>query len=98
MICAKCGAPAVVRKGRFGAFWCCPNSQPGDNHGTRAVIRAPLDIGDAAPYPNPDLELLVRTKMVAQFGVHMSDLDRFVEGAPEDADWDEDHWSNVRPY
>ena len=97
MICAKCGSPAVVRRGRFGAFWCCPNSRPGDNHGTRTVTTEHLPDG-ASPFPAPDLELLVRTKMVAQFGVHMSDLDLFVEGAPEDTDWDEDHWSNVRPY
>ena len=117
MKCAKCGAAAIVRQGKFGAFYCCPNSRQGDNHGTRAVavqneiekIVANARHNDSAPPSPPDLEKIVRTGMVTLAGVHMSDVDLFVdlfvEGNWRDADIfdggpfdDSDHWSNQRPY
>jgi hypothetical protein len=111
MKCATCGAKAMIRKGPHGEFYCCPNSKPGDNHGTRSVaVQQQLEKlvwrdNDAAPPPAPDLELIVRTKMVSLFGIHMSETEMFVEGDWRDADIfddgpydDSDHWSNIRPY
>lgn len=32
--CPVCGENFTERQGKFGTFFCCPNSRPGDNHGT----------------------------------------------------------------
>jgi hypothetical protein len=106
MKCAKCGEVAVIRNGKHGAFYCCPNSKPGDNHGTRSVeVQQQIEklawrYNDVAPPPVPDLELIVRTKMVSLAGIHMTDTEMFVEGDWRDQDLlgDEEHWSNMRPY
>lgn len=103
--CPTCQRPMVLRDGRNGEFWACAKSYPGNNHGTYSVEvkvmridRAAVRITPYEPSQQPiDLELEVR-KQVAAFGMHLTDLDRFVEGDWRDAEWDEDHWSNVRPY
>lgn len=50
-----------------------------------------------------DLEMVIRNQMSGQFGVHMTDLDLFIEGDWRDAnnmsdEDDMDHWSHMRPY
>jgi len=100
--CAKCKAGLVTRQGRFGPFLACPNSRPGDNHGTASVPtgqRAYEAAYHAAFVPRPpDLDQLVQQGVMALGGGRMSDLDLFVEGGPETGDYEDDHWTNVRPY
>ena len=102
--CPKCGTQLVIRTGKFGRFLCCPESKPGDNHGTVSLDQpAPKVTGQTiynARYhsaSDANLDQLVQRQM-ASFGVLMTDLDRFVEGGPETADYDEEHWTNMRPY
>lgn len=99
MKCAKCGTDAIIRTGKFGRFWCCPNSTPEDNHGTKTIAER-LELATiASGTETTDLDLAVQIQM-ASFGVILNDLDLFIEGDPGNADIDEDpdHWSNMRPY
>lgn len=106
MKCGKCGAEATIRKGPHGAFYCCPNSKPGDNHGTRSVavqealalLRDSLPT-DGMPMAPADIDFEVRRQCMT-FGVEVTELDIFIEGDPHFADIDDDpdHWSNMRPY
>lgn len=98
MKCIKCKSRLIEREGKFGKFWCCPNSTIGDNHGTfktRQMLYNKL-YHDSIP-PERDLDFLVRKEMMT-FGIEMTELDRFIEGGIEAAEDDEDHWMNTRPY
>ena len=97
MKCPRCQATLVVREGKHGKFICCPNSRPGDNHGTLS-IRPQLELATiAAGTEETDLDKLIVRGMV-NFGFFPTELDRFIEGDPEDNEDDPDHWSNLRPY
>ena len=34
MQCSKCAATMIIRESKTGKFYACPNSYPGNNHGT----------------------------------------------------------------
>lgn len=108
MKCAKCDADAILRTGKFGEFYCCPNSKPGDNHGTiskpllekvREVMAVTQTHDDGSFMQAIDLDFEVR-RHAMHLGVEITEMDRFIEGDTEYADDDEDysHWSMIRPY
>lgn len=100
----------LIRNGKFGDFYYCPNSTPTNKHGTISVLAWAALSGNHGlvrhnrPIPPPDIDFEVRRQM-ASFGAIPNELDLFVEGPPED-DWGDmldysdepDHWSNMRPY
>lgn len=94
--CSKCDVEMILRNGKFGKFWACPKSNPSDNHGTISVGSARFITRGFSPVP-ASLEIAMEIQML-QFGVRMTDLDRFIEGGVEAADDDPYHWMNERPY
>lgn len=103
----------VERHGKFGAFHVCKDHgtisiQNGSAVCTGAIFEAikvkaeniqvkACGISQYLGEPAPDLEALVRQR-VAAMGLHMDDLDLFVEGGSDAADDEPDHWINVRPW
>ena len=52
MRCFICGAEKVVRLGKYGPFWACPNSRPGNSHGTTSVTKNGGYNGNKRAYEN----------------------------------------------
>ena len=85
----------VQRKGKHGLFWCCPKSNPSDNHGTFSTRQRYYETSFhtvSLLEPDPLTKAIERQTMM--LGGYLTDLDRFVEGSPDE----EDHWMNVREY
>lgn len=83
----------IIRSGKFGEFYCCPRSNPSDNHGT-----APISQRERGHPLGPNLDQLIQRQMMYFGGGRISDLDLFVEGGEETANDEPDHWMNTRPY
>lgn len=104
MKCTKCKTEMVERSGKFGKFLCCPKSNPTDNHGTislekRAVVGQDIynDRFHSSMFSRDSLDMEIHRQMMG-FGVRMTDLDLFIEGGPEAAEDETDHWMNMRDY
>ena len=103
----------VERNGKFGAFHVCKDHGTISIQGGQVVCKGAIfeavkkqinqlsvKASSAVQYNGEkptDLELAVRTQ-VAALGLYMDDLDLFVEGGPNAADYEPIHWMNLRPY
>lgn len=101
MKCTKCKTEMVERSGKFGKFLCCPKSNPTDNHGTISLETRAVTGQDTYNHSSvlskDSLDMQIHRQMMG-FGVRMTDLDLFVEGGPEAAQDEDDHWMNTRLY
>ena len=89
----------VRREGRYGPFWLCPSSEHKFTLSVKGVIRqkiltelSNLD-PNRFPYPHSDPMYLVK----ATFGP-VDPLIEIYADNQYDAQDDEDHWMNTRPY
>lgn len=95
MKCLKCKTEMIQRSGKHGLFWCCPKSNPSDNHGTFSTRQQHYNTSFhkvSLSEPDPLMRAIERQTMA--LGGYLTDLDRFVEGSPDE----EDHWMNGREY
>jgi hypothetical protein len=95
MKCKKCETDLIKRKGKFGEFYCCPKSNPSDNHGTISVGQQAYN---TASRVSDSLTLAIERQTMALGGGYLTDIVRFVEGGQLAAIDDEDHWMNTRMY
>ena len=98
-LCEICSSEMVQRKGTYGPFWFCPSTEHKFTLSVKGVLRqkvltelSNLDT-NRFPYPYADLVDFVKTT----FGP-VDPLIEFYVDNPYDAQDDEDHWMNVRPY
>lgn len=107
MKCTVCNSEMITRHGKFGEFWCCPKSNPKDNHGTISKAAPNLNRtnsmmpaarqGNFVSFDDP-LTRAIERQMMAMGGGYLSDMDRFLEGGQLDAADDDSHWLNTREY
>ena len=109
--CPVCKTAMQQRSGEFGAFYVCPKGHGTISvQGTKVVAtgaifstfakivqkkRHPLQ--DIECMTEPNIERSVRLGM-ATMGMHLSEMDLFIEGGREAAQDEPDHWMNERLY
>lgn len=114
MKCLCCNVGMVRRNGVFGEFFSCKQHgtisvQNGNVVATGEVYkklrnRQTLTLSKVGNCVVDEISLeLQMQKQIMGFGVQIGELDKFIEGetlelAQLNADDDEDHWLNTRPY
>lgn len=99
--CPSCNKPMEPRTGKYGDFFYCRE------HGTISKLAA-MAISErtqeykptTVPLYNNDLMDTVKRQGVAM-GHHIDELGQLIDffnDMEESAEWDEDHWMNIRPY
>ena len=102
--CPTCGAPMLVRNGKYGAFYYCKNSTIASKHGTMSVrawemlcrlLRTAPSRDQESPsaFSQFDFEFEVRRQM-ASYGVIPTDLELFAEGELHDLNGGEIDYSD----
>ncbi len=111
-ICLECNGPMCKRNGKFGPFRYCPRGhgtasvQGTKIHVTGAIFAKYEQYHAALRQWNyveplemhiPDINGIVLGQM-SNMGVHMSDIDIFIEGGKDAASDEDEHWRNTRAY
>lgn len=104
MQCLVCKTAMLIREGKFGPFYYCPNG----NHGTISVAKyeaimkrfaESATVNDGLPTGGYDpLMLAIERQTMALGGGVMSDLERFYIDSEAYYDNPDDFWQNARPY
>lgn len=86
----NCDVEMEHRTGKYGGFWYCKS------HGTFSDKR----VGMSASVGYPAGSNLMREikHQTLGFGVDISELESWIVDNEDAADYEEDHWMNMRPY
>lgn len=85
------------RTGKFGGFWYCKEHGTISEKEVGMIGRLALaGIADAASLQD---DLLMQIERISlEFGVKASELESWIVDDPDAADYEPDHWHNIRPY
>ncbi len=94
MNCLVCNRSMLIRQGKFGPFYYCPNGR----HGTISVEKYKSISCKTVNYvpPTDDPLMISIERQIMSIGGYMSDQDRFyIDNEQFDP---ENFWQDIRPY
>lgn len=95
-----CTVPMVHRYGKFGGFWVC--SQHGTISDKGMEILQSMDSSHGtlchSSIERNEPVLLEVKKQTLEFGIQPTEIEEWIVDDEAAADYEEDHWMNVRPY
>lgn len=97
---SSCSNIMEHRNGKFGGFWYCPQHGTISDKGIAIIEKLP-SLVEVASYSfstenDPLMHQIHRQTM--DFGVRPSELEEWIVDDEGAADYEEDHWMNLRPY
>jgi len=95
--CLVCKIPMLIREGKFGPFYYCPNG----NHGTISVAKYESIMKQSSRAMQAQCDPLMHdleVQTIALGGGMLSDLERFYIDSEAYYDNPDDFWQNIRPY
>lgn len=97
MRCLVCKTAMLIREGKFGPFYYCPNG----NHGTISVAKYESIMKRSSNIPQGQFDQLMNeleVQTIALGGRVLSELERFYIDSEAYYDNPDDFWQSMRPY
>lgn len=99
----NCSNEMEHRVGKFGGFWYCPQHGTISDKGAAMFkkMQEHTKVQPSAPYlsnPENDPVMLQIERQSLEFGVKATELESWIVDDPDAADYEDEHWMNVRPY
>lgn len=94
----KCDKEMQHRTGKYGGFWFCPLHGTISDKGVKMLLKRPrLALEDVGKTYDANVMREVKRQTLG-FGFEPTDIEEWIVDNEDAADYEEDHWMNMRPY